>query len=83
MSLLGNEFNFHSLLHGQVSLAAVNQIDVIHEAISKDSLKACFENVNKAKCNCAHILTPYILMDFPIQIDTVRMGLPDMYFKGS
>ena len=35
----------------QVSLAAVNQIYVIHKANdckkeSKDSLKACFENVN-------------------------------------
>ena len=34
----------------QVSLAAVNQIYVIHEAMNGcknlDSLKACFENVN-------------------------------------
>ena len=35
-----------SALHEQVSLAAVNQIYVIHEAKSEDSLKACFENVN-------------------------------------
>ena len=38
-------------LHGQVSLAAVNQIYVIHEAMngckkSKGSSKACFNNVN-------------------------------------
>ena len=38
-------------MHGQMSLAAVNKIGVIHEAmnsykISKDSLKDCFENVN-------------------------------------
>ena len=38
-------------LHRQVSLAAVNQFYVNHEAMtgckkSKDSLKACFENVN-------------------------------------
>ena len=51
VSLLANEFGFLSVLHGQVSLAAVNQICVIHEAMkgckkSKDSLKACFENVN-------------------------------------
>ena len=45
---LANELDFQSVL---VSLAAVNQIYVIHEAMSgckksKDSLKACFENVN-------------------------------------
>ena len=45
--LLENEF-------GKVSLAAVNQIYVFHEAMngckkSKDSLKACFENVNILK----------------------------------
>ena len=38
-------------LHGQVSLAALYRINVIHEAIkgskkSKDLLKNCFENVN-------------------------------------
>ena len=52
MSLLANEFDVRSILHGQVSLAAVNQSCVIHEAMnvckkkSKDSLKDCFENVN-------------------------------------
>ena len=33
MSLLANEFDVRSVLHGQVSLAAVNQIHVIHEAM--------------------------------------------------
>ena len=28
-------------------------------------------------------LTLCVLMDFPIQIDTISMGLPIMYFKGS
>ena len=51
MSLLANEFDARSVLYGQMSLAAVNQICVIHEAMkgckkSKDSLKACVENVN-------------------------------------
>ena len=32
MSLLANEFDVQSVLHGQVSLAAVNKIDVIYEA---------------------------------------------------
>ena len=46
-----SEFEVRSLLHGQVSLAAVNQVCVIHEAMngckkSKDSTKDCFENVN-------------------------------------
>ena len=51
VSLLSNEFDVGSVLHWQVSLAAVNQICVIHEAMhyckkSTDSLKACFENVS-------------------------------------
>ena len=33
VSLLVNEFDVQSVLQGQVSLAAVNQICVIHEAI--------------------------------------------------
>ena len=33
VSLLANEFDVRSVLHGQVSLAAVNQIYVIHEAM--------------------------------------------------
>ena len=42
---------FESVLHGQVSLAAVNHIYVFHEVMngckkSKDTLKASFENVN-------------------------------------
>ena len=51
VSLLANEFNVGNVLHGHVSLAAVNQSRVIHEAMngftkSKDSLKDCCENVN-------------------------------------
>ena len=51
VSLLGNEFNVRSAMHMQMSLAAVNQIYVFHEVMncckkSKDSVKACFENVN-------------------------------------
>ena len=51
VSLLANEFDIRSVLHGQVSLAAVNQICVIHEAMngckkSEGSLKDGFENVN-------------------------------------
>ena len=47
-SLLANEFDVRSVLYGQVSMAAVNQICVIHEAMNdckkskasfKDSLK--------------------------------------------
>ena len=51
VSQLANEFNVQSKLHGQVSLAAVNQIMYRswgYERLqkSKDSLKAWFENVN-------------------------------------
>ena len=34
VTLLANEFGVRSVLHGQVSLAAVNQICVIHEAMN-------------------------------------------------
>ena len=33
-SLLANEFDVRSVLHGQVSLAAVNQFYVFHEAMN-------------------------------------------------
>ena len=34
VSLLANEFAVRSVLHGQVSLATVNQICVVHEAMN-------------------------------------------------
>ena len=34
VSLLANEFDVRSILHGQVILAAVNQMYVIHEAMN-------------------------------------------------
>ena len=51
VSLLANEFDVQSVLRGQESLVAVNQIYVIHKAINscknlKIYIKACFENVN-------------------------------------
>ena len=33
VSLLANEFDVRSVLHGQVTLGAANQINVIHEAM--------------------------------------------------
>ena len=38
------------VLHGKVSLAAVNQICVIHEAMNGCKNLKCFENVNIPKC---------------------------------
>ena len=35
VSLLTNEFDVRSILHGQVSLAAVNQIYIFHEAMNR------------------------------------------------
>ena len=34
VSFLVSEFHAQSVLHGQVSLAAINQIHVIHEAVN-------------------------------------------------
>ena len=34
VSPMANEFDVRSVLHGQVNLAAVNQISVIHEAMN-------------------------------------------------
>ena len=55
VSHLVNEFDVRSELHGQVSLAAVNQIlcrSWGYERLqnSKDSFKACFENINMVAC---------------------------------
>ena len=54
VSLLANEFDVRSVLHGQVSFAAADQICVNHEAMNgcKNlvSLKDCFENVNINLC---------------------------------
>ena len=54
VSHLANEFDDRNELYGQVSLAAVNQILCCSQGYellqkSKDSLKACFENVNILK----------------------------------
>ena len=46
MSLLANQLDVRSALHGQVSVAAVNHICVIHEAMNGGSLNDCFENEN-------------------------------------
>ena len=50
VSLLANELDVQSVMHRQVSLAAVNQICVIHEAMNRcktlNSIKHCTENVN-------------------------------------
>ena len=32
---------------------------------------------------CCHLLTLCILVDFPIYIDTISLGLPVSYFVGS
>ena len=50
VSFLANRFDVRSILHVQVSLAAVDQIcyslGFVRLQKSSDSLKACFENVN-------------------------------------
>ena len=45
---LANEFDVRSVLHGQVSLVAVNYFFVFHEAMNgcKNLKILCFENVN-------------------------------------
>ena len=53
VSLLANEFDVRSVLHGQVSSAAINQMYVLHEAMNsckKFKIHDCFENVNIALC---------------------------------
>ena len=55
MSLLANEFHVLSILLGQVSLEAINQICVVHEAMNGcknlNFLKDCLENVNIINMN--------------------------------
>ena len=45
MSLLANEFDVRNILHGQVSLAAVNHIYVLHEIMNGCKNLKCFDNV--------------------------------------
>ena len=45
MSLLANEFNVRCVLQGQVSLVACNSGSYERLQKSRDSLKACFQNV--------------------------------------
>ena len=62
------KFDVRSVLHGQVSLAAVNKIYVIHDAMNgyknlKNSLKACFENVNiQSIFSCIHYFVNNIIV---------------------
>ena len=46
MSLLANQFDVRSILHGQVSLAAFNHMYVFHEVMNVCKNLNCFENVN-------------------------------------
>ena len=67
MSPLANELDVRRVLHEQVSLAAVNQIYVIYEAMngckkSKDSLNACFEKVNIGKRRLASRQYPTLVL---------------------
>ena len=62
------KFDVRSVLHGQVSMAAVNQIYVIHHAMNgcknlKNSLKDCFENVNiRSIFSCIHYFVNNIIV---------------------
>ena len=50
VSLLANEHDFRSVLHGYVNLAAVNHICVIHEAMNGcTNLKVHYRIVSKIK----------------------------------
>ena len=72
----------HPVTHGQVSLAAVNQICGIHEAMNGcknlDSLKDCFENVNILKRKSfATVLYPYFLQYGPcLNINIIIFNAP-------
>ena len=62
--LLANEFDVRSVLHRQVSMAAVNQFYAIHEAMNVcknlDSLKAGFITKFYYKRFRSHNMTVYI-----------------------
>ena len=66
VSFLANEFDVRSVLHGQVSLAAVYPIYVFHEAMNgcknKDSLQTFFENVNIDLYRLMFMLTCHLFL---------------------
>ena len=45
VSLLANEFDVRSILHGQVRLTAVNQICVIHEAMNGFKILTIYKRI--------------------------------------
>ena len=53
MSLLGNEFDVRCILHGQVSFAAVNHINVLHEVMKgyKGSDPSLYLSVLSDQCH--------------------------------
>ena len=81
VSLLANELDVRSVLRGQMSLAAVNQTYVIHEAInerlqkSKDLLKACFENLSILAYTC-----DYFYQQFRHVFWVLRAYSPNMHY---
>ena len=52
VSLLANAFDVRSVLHGPVSLAAVNQIRIIHEAMNgcRKQYCLCFSYISNNAC---------------------------------
>ena len=61
VSLLANKFDDRSVLHGQVSLAALNQIYVFHEAMNGCTLQACFGTENIASRTISDTVGVYLL----------------------
>ena len=59
VSLLANEFDVRSILHRQVSLAAVNQICVIHEAMNGSKNLKFIKGLFR-KCKYTIISLPYL-----------------------
>ena len=88
VSFLVNEFNIRSLLHGQVSSAAVNHTYVLHEGMNvctnlNINFKACSENVNYIDKSLHHkhyLLTCEPINDFICLRDCVVNTKNDLHF---
>ena len=76
VSFLANKFDVRSVLHGQVCLAAVNQICVLHEAMNgcknlKIHKRIFFENINILQVCKSLLLMPMLMYPAVLEVKTL------------
>ena len=76
VSLLANDFDVRSILHGQESLAAVSQICVVHEAMNDcKNLRFIKVLLQKCKYNVVYICFVWFVLMLNIPVNNVSVTL--------